>query len=248
MSSDGPAGTLVVEGWQDRPHWGVYALLFLVSMGLLTLEISLTRLFSYTVWYHFAYLTISVALLGWGPPDGVEVRPIEEMVELFRIEDVNPSPAVFDIKKLTFVNGEWVRRLHDAELGELVQHRVQRRMGVAPGLGILGALLRRCHPLDEQPVAQPDLVGEAAEVQPRAHVGWLTGRMRISLTSTCGGCDTANMIARAMSSGWRALATGLSKNGVSTMPGSIEVTRTPVSLSSWRADSAIAVTACFVAL
>jgi glutamyl-tRNA synthetase len=52
-----------------------------------------------------------VALLGWGPPDGVEVRPIEEMVELFRIEDVNPSPAVFDLKKLTFVNGEWIRRI-----------------------------------------------------------------------------------------------------------------------------------------
>ena len=56
-----------------------------------------------------------VALLGWGPPDGVEVRPVEEMVEIFRIEDVNPSPAVFDIKKLTFVNGEWIRRLDVAD-------------------------------------------------------------------------------------------------------------------------------------
>jgi len=56
-----------------------------------------------------------VALLGWGPPDGVEVRPIEEMVELFRVEDVNPSPAVFDIKKLTFVNGEWIRRIDVAD-------------------------------------------------------------------------------------------------------------------------------------
>jgi glutamyl-tRNA synthetase len=52
-----------------------------------------------------------LALLGWGPPDGVEIRPIDEMVELFRIEDVNPSPALFDIKKLTFVNGEWIRLL-----------------------------------------------------------------------------------------------------------------------------------------
>ena len=59
-----------------------------------------------------------VALLGWGPPDGVEVRPIEEMVELFRIEDVNPSPAVFDIKKLTFVNGEWIRSLDVADFVE----------------------------------------------------------------------------------------------------------------------------------
>ena len=52
-----------------------------------------------------------LALLGWGPPDGVEVRPIEEIVELFRIEDVTPSPAMFDLKKLTHVNGEWIRRI-----------------------------------------------------------------------------------------------------------------------------------------
>jgi glutamyl-tRNA synthetase len=58
-----------------------------------------------------------LALLGWGPPDGVEVRPIEEIVELFRLEDVNPSPAFFDRRKLDHVNGEWIRRLdvHDFE-------------------------------------------------------------------------------------------------------------------------------------
>ena len=39
---------------------------------------------------------------------------------------------------------------------------------------------------------------------------------------------------------------GSSKNGVSTMPGSIRVTRTPVPLSSWRSASPIAVTAHFV--
>src|SRR5262249_4311748 len=41
-----------------------------------------------------------LSLLGWGPPDGIEVRPIEETVGLFRLEDVNPSPAFFDLKKL----------------------------------------------------------------------------------------------------------------------------------------------------
>src|SRR4051812_50189652 len=54
----------------------------------------------------------------------------------------------------------------------------------------------------------------------------------------CGGCWTANMTARAMSSGCSAsICGGLSKNGVSVMPGSITVTRTPVSLKSWRGGS-----------
>lgn len=52
-----------------------------------------------------------LALLGWGPPDGVEVRPVEEFVPLFRLEDVNPSSAFFDRKKLDHVNGEWIRSL-----------------------------------------------------------------------------------------------------------------------------------------
>ena len=52
-----------------------------------------------------------LALLGWGPPDGVEVRPVSEIVELFRLEDVTPSPAFFDVRKLTHVNGEYIRAL-----------------------------------------------------------------------------------------------------------------------------------------
>ena len=50
-----------------------------------------------------------LALLGWGPPDGVEVRPVSELVDLYRLEDVNASPAFFDQKKLSFVNAEHIR-------------------------------------------------------------------------------------------------------------------------------------------
>lgn len=73
-------GGLVVGGWPAHPHWGIYAALLVVSMGLLTLEISLTRLFSFTVWYHFAYLTISVALLGFGSSGAL----VSAFPELFR--------------------------------------------------------------------------------------------------------------------------------------------------------------------
>jgi hypothetical protein len=62
----GASGGLAVAGWTASPHWGVYAALLLTSAALLTLEIALTRFFSHTIWYHFAYLTISMALLGFG--------------------------------------------------------------------------------------------------------------------------------------------------------------------------------------
>jgi glutamyl-tRNA synthetase len=56
-----------------------------------------------------------LALLGWGPKDGVEIRPLGEIVELFRLDDVNPSPAFFDVQKLQAFNAEYLRALPTAE-------------------------------------------------------------------------------------------------------------------------------------
>ena len=52
-----------------------------------------------------------LALLGWGPTDDVEVRPIEEFVAMFRLEDVSPAPAFFDVKKLAHINAQYIRML-----------------------------------------------------------------------------------------------------------------------------------------
>ncbi|MGV3760276.1 MAG: glutamate--tRNA ligase [Actinomycetota bacterium] len=62
-----------------------------------------------------------LALLGWGPKDGVEVRPLPEIVELFRLEDVTPSPAFFDVKKLQSFNADHIRALPEADFAERVR-------------------------------------------------------------------------------------------------------------------------------
>ena len=66
-----------------------------------------------------------LALLGWGPPDGVEIRPVAEIVELFRLEDVNRSSAAFDPKKLAHFNGEWIRRLPVDDFRERLRERLE---------------------------------------------------------------------------------------------------------------------------
>ncbi|MEV3925047.1 glutamate--tRNA ligase [Actinomadura coerulea] len=50
-------------------------------------------------------------LLGWAPSDDREIVPWDAMVDEFRIEDVNTSPAFFDVKKLRAINGEYIRAL-----------------------------------------------------------------------------------------------------------------------------------------
>jgi hypothetical protein len=56
--------------------WSFYAGLWLVGLSTLLLEIALVRVFSFTIWYHFAYVVISTALLGFGASGTlVAVRP-----------------------------------------------------------------------------------------------------------------------------------------------------------------------------
>src|SRR3954471_24180890 len=43
-------------------------------------------------------------LLGWAPGDNREILPWDEIVAEFRLEDVNPSSAFFDVKKLRAFN------------------------------------------------------------------------------------------------------------------------------------------------
>ncbi|MCQ2388343.1 MAG: glutamate--tRNA ligase, partial [Kiritimatiellae bacterium] len=50
-------------------------------------------------------------LLGWNPGDEREVLTREEMVKLFTLEAVHVTAARFDVKKLQWMNGEYVKRL-----------------------------------------------------------------------------------------------------------------------------------------
>jgi len=59
-----------------------------------------------------------LATLGWGAPDGVEIRPLAEIVKLFDLSTVNKAGAFFDIKKLDHFNGEYIRALPAAEFIE----------------------------------------------------------------------------------------------------------------------------------
>ncbi|TMK53681.1 MAG: glutamate--tRNA ligase [Actinobacteria bacterium] len=62
-----------------------------------------------------------LALLGWSPRDGSVILPLSEIVAQFRLEDVGASPARFDLDKLTWMNGEYIRSLPDEELARRLE-------------------------------------------------------------------------------------------------------------------------------
>jgi glutamyl-tRNA synthetase len=59
-----------------------------------------------------------LALLGWSPHGDDEVVARDVLVEQFALEDVSHSPAFFDVKKLTHINGEYIRALTPGEFVE----------------------------------------------------------------------------------------------------------------------------------
>jgi len=69
-----------------------------------------------------------LALMGWSPGDDVgEILSRDELAELFELERVTHASAVFDEKKLEWMNGEWIRRLDTAELAARVEPDVRAR-------------------------------------------------------------------------------------------------------------------------
>ena len=57
----------------------------------------------------------ALALLGWGPNDDVEIRPIAEIVDQFDLARVNKAAAQFDLKKLGHINAEYIKALSPSE-------------------------------------------------------------------------------------------------------------------------------------
>ena len=72
-----------------------------------------------------------LALLGWAPDDDREVMGSDEIVDAFTLERVTHSAAIFDDKKLEWINGEWIRRLSRDEIVERVRPLAMERYGEA---------------------------------------------------------------------------------------------------------------------
>ena len=52
-----------------------------------------------------------IALLGWNPGTDKEIFSLEELIEIFDYKKINKAPAIFDIEKLKWMNGEYIRML-----------------------------------------------------------------------------------------------------------------------------------------
>ncbi len=62
-----------------------------------------------------------VALLGWSPEDDREIFTLDELVKVFDYKHISKSPAVFDMVKLGWMNGEYIKAMDDERFYALAE-------------------------------------------------------------------------------------------------------------------------------
>ncbi|HEY8911657.1 MAG TPA: glutamate--tRNA ligase [Desulfosporosinus sp.] len=72
-----------------------------------------------------------IALLGWAPPGEEEFYTLDELTEIFSLDRVSKSPAVFDVQKLNFMNAHYLKKAAPERLAELALPHVGE-MGILP--------------------------------------------------------------------------------------------------------------------
>ena len=61
------------------------------------------------------------ALMGWYPEDGRELFTVPELIARFRIEEMGKSGAVFDVQKLSWMNGVYMQRAYQQDPNRVVE-------------------------------------------------------------------------------------------------------------------------------
>lgn len=61
-----------------------------------------------------------VALLGWSPSDGVEIKSVDEIAADFRIHEVSSSNSVFEYDKLNWMNGQYIKKMEIPKLTDMI--------------------------------------------------------------------------------------------------------------------------------
>ena len=94
-----------------------------------------------------------VALLGWSPGGEREIFTLSEIPEIFEIKGISKSPAIFDIEKLNYFNGEYIRALPPDKFAEMASPYIKQAVKneSLPFNEIASILQARCDKLSDIP-------------------------------------------------------------------------------------------------
>lgn len=83
-----------------------------------------------------------IALLGWNPGTDQEIFSLDELKQVFSADRLNKSPAIFDLVKLTWMNGCYIRALPAEEFHKLAQPYYENNLTRKVDLKFLSQVLQ----------------------------------------------------------------------------------------------------------
>lgn len=102
-----------------------------------------------------------LTLLGWSLDDKTTIISRETLLKSFTVERVVPNPAAFDLDRLNFLNGQYIKQLTDEQWEALVREWAERDLPGHILRPLDGDLVRQVAPLLR------DRVGTLSEVAPQ---------------------------------------------------------------------------------
>lgn len=70
-----------------------------------------------------------IALLGWSPEDNREIFSLEELIQEFDYRRISKSPAVFDMVKLRWMNGEYIKTMDFDSFYQMAEPYLKQALG-----------------------------------------------------------------------------------------------------------------------
>ena len=113
-----------------------------------------------------------VALLGWSPSDGQEIKTVDEIAQDFRIGDVSSSNSIFEYDKLNWMNGHYIKMLDIEDLKERLKPYLTKydlsEMTDAQYTRMVEVTREPLTILSDITDAVPYFFGETVEIDPKA--------------------------------------------------------------------------------
>ncbi len=81
-------------------------------------------------------------LIGWNPGTDKEIWSINELIETFDLSRVQKSGAIFNIKKLNWLNREYIKRLSDNEIMKQLKFRLPEELKNNPNISKLVPIIK----------------------------------------------------------------------------------------------------------
>lgn len=111
-----------------------------------------------------------VALLGWSSEDNREIFSLEELVKAFDYHHMSKSPAVFDITKLSWMNGEYIKAMDFERFYSIAEEYIKKAVPKARDEKKIASLVKtrieRFTDIEEQ----IDFLRELPEYDPEMYV------------------------------------------------------------------------------